>query len=78
MINIDGELTATERQILQQLRLWKDHVGSMEEFRTKKEQALSEGWNGSGPLREGQVFSAMVRALEEKLVQRLLAEKMGH
>jgi hypothetical protein len=78
MLDIDRELTAAERQILQQLILWKDHVGSVEEFRTKKEQALAEGWNGSGTLPESQVFSAMVRDLEEKLVQRLLAEKMGN
>ncbi len=73
-----ADLSVTEQHILQQLLLCKDHVGSVEEFRIRKEQALSEGWNGSGPLRESEVLSAMVRDLEEKLAQRLLAEKMGH
>ena len=71
-------LSAAERHILEQLLLWKDHVGSVEEFRTRKEQALTEGWNSSGPIQESRVLSTMVRDLEDKLAQRLLAEKMGH
>ena len=51
---------------------------SVEEFRRKKEQALPEGWNNSGPIRESRALSSIVRDLEEKLAQRLLAEKMGH
>jgi hypothetical protein len=78
VVDMDRDLSAAERQILQQLLLWKDHVGSVEEFRGKKEQALLEGWDGSGPIRESRVLSSMVRDLEEKLAQRLLAEKMGH
>jgi hypothetical protein len=78
MADTDRDLKETEQHILQQLLLCKDHVGSVEEFRIRKEQALSEGWNGSRPMRESEVLSAMVRDLEEKLVQRLLAEKMGH
>lgn len=78
MTNIDRELTAAERQVLQQLVLVKDHVGSVEEFRTRKEQALAAGWNGSGPIRESRNLSGIVSELEEKLAQRLLAEKMGH
>jgi hypothetical protein len=78
MIDIDRELTATERQILQQLILLKDHVGSVEEFRTRKEAALAAGWSGSGPIRESRNLSSIVRELEERLAQRLLAEKMGH
>ncbi len=72
------ELSPPENHILQQLLLWKDSVQSVEEFRNKKAEALQQGWNGSGPIRESQVLSGIVRDLEEKLAQRLLAEKMGH
>lgn len=78
MNNIVRELNAAEQHVLQQLRLWKDHVGSVAEFRSRKEQALLEGWNGSGPIRESQVLRTAARDLEEKLAQRLLAEKLGH
>ena len=64
--------------MLQQLLLWKDIAGSVEEFRHKKEQALAAGFANSGPLEESQVLDSIVRDLEEKLAQRLLAEKMGH
>lgn len=72
------ELSSPEHHILQQLLLWKESVASVEEFRRKKAEALRQGWNGSGPIRESQVLSGIVRDLEEKLAQRLLAEKMGH
>ena len=77
-VDTDKDLSPPERQILQQLLLWQDHVASVEEFRTRKEQALTEGWNGSGPIRESRILSSIVGDLEEKLAQRLLAEKMGH
>jgi hypothetical protein len=72
------ELSASERHVLQQLWLWKDIAGSVQEFRHKKEQALADGFDNSGPIQESQVLGSMVRDLEEKLAQRLLAEKMGH
>ena len=78
MADTDRDLSGPERQILEQLRLWKDHLGSVEEFRAKKAQALAAGWHGSGPIRESRVLSILVGDLEEKLAQRLLAEKMGH
>jgi hypothetical protein len=78
VVETGGQLDGTERHILEQLVLWKDYVGSVEEFRTRKEQALAQGWKGSGPIRESRALSSRVRDLEEKLAQRLLAEKMGH
>jgi hypothetical protein len=77
-VDTNRELSGPERQILQQLLLWKDVAASVEEFRAKKEQALSEGWNNSGPIRESRALGSIVRDLEEKLAQRLLAEKMGN
>ena len=76
--DIIKDLSGPEQHILQQLLLWKDHAASVEEFRRKKEQALSKGWDNSGPIRESRVLSRITQDLEEKLAQRLLAEKMGH
>jgi hypothetical protein len=78
LVDTDRELSGPERHILQQLLLWKDFAASVEEFRTKKEQALTEGWHNSGPIRESRSLGSIVRDLEEKLAQRLLAEKMGN
>jgi hypothetical protein len=77
-IDTGKELAAPERHILQKLLLWKDLAASVEEFRGKKEQALRDGWNNSGPVRESRALGDILRDLEEKIVQRLLAEKMGH
>ena len=77
-IDTGKDLSAPERHILQKLLLWKDLAASVEEFRGKKEQALQDGWNNSGPIRESRALSSIVRDLEEKVAQRLLAEKMGH
>ena len=77
-VDMSKDLSAPERHILQKLLLWKDMVASVEEFRGKKEEALRAGWNNSGPIRESQVLSGIVRDLEGNVVQRLLAEKMGH
>jgi hypothetical protein len=77
-IDTSRDLSAPERHILQKLMLWKDLAASVEEFRSKKEQALRDGWNDSGPIRESRALGSIVRDLEENVVQRLLAEKMGH
>jgi hypothetical protein len=77
-IDTSHDLSAPERHILQKLLLWKDLAVSVEEFRCKKEQALVEGWNNSGPIRESRVLGSIIRDLEETVAQRLLAEKMGH
>ena len=77
-IDTAKDLSAPERHILQKLLLWKDLAASVEEFQGKKEQALRDGWNNSGPIQESRTLSSIFRDLEEKLAQRLLAEKMGH
>ena len=77
-VDTGKDLSAPERHILQKLLLWKDLAVSVEEFRGKKEQALREGWNDSGPVRESRALGSIVRDLEEKVAQRLLAEKMGN
>ena len=77
-VDMDRDLSPAERQILEQLRLWKDVAGSVAEFRAKKEAALAAGWNGSRAIRESRVLSVLALDLEEKLAQRLLADKMGH
>jgi hypothetical protein len=69
------DLSAPERHILQKLFLWKSMASSLEEFRTKKEEALRKGWNHSGPVQESRVLTAIVRDLEEKVIQRLREEK---
>jgi hypothetical protein len=78
IVDTDRDLSGPERQILQKLLLWKDQVASVEEFRSKKEQALRDGWKDSGPIRESPALRNIFRELEEKVAQRLLAEKMGH
>jgi hypothetical protein len=78
VVDTNKELSGPERHILQKLLLLKDYAASVEEFRAKKAKALSDGWNNSGPIRESRVLSSIVRDLEEKLAQRLLAEKMGN
>jgi hypothetical protein len=77
-VDTERELSGPERHILEQLLRWKDQAVSVEEFRTQKERALAEGWDGSGPIRESGVLGSITRELEEKLTQRLLAERMGH
>jgi len=71
----ETDLTAQERHVLQKLFLWKSMASSVEEFRKKKEEALQRGWNGSGPIGEGQALKAIVRDLEEKVSLRLREEK---
>lgn len=77
-VDTSKDLSAAERHILQKLMLWKDLAGSVEEFRGKKEQALLDGWNDSGPIRESRALGSIVRDLEENVAQRLLGEQMGH
>jgi hypothetical protein len=70
-----SDLTAPERHILQKLFLWKSMASSLEEFRSKKEEALRKGWNHSGAVSESRALKAIVQDLEEKVIQRLREEK---
>lgn len=71
----ERDLTAPERHILQKLFLWKSMASSIEQFRTKKEEALCKGWNHSGPIRESQTLGLIVRDLEQRVSERLAKEK---
>ena len=65
------DLTAPERHILQKLFLWESMSSSLEEFREKKNVALSKGWNDSGPVAESNVLKTIIRHLEAKVSLRL-------
>ena len=66
-----SDLSAPERHILQKLFLWKSMASSLEEFRNKKQEALSKGWNLSGPVQESPALKAIVKDLEAKVAERL-------
>ncbi|MFH1954527.1 MAG: hypothetical protein ABIL06_23290 [Pseudomonadota bacterium] len=65
------DLTAPERHILQKLFLWESMSHSLQEFREKKETALSKGWNNSGPVTESRALKDIIRHLEAKVSLRL-------
>ena len=71
----ERDLTAPERHILQKLFLWKSMASSIEQFRTKKEEALRKGWNNSGPITESQTMRFIIQDLEHKVFDRLAEEK---
>jgi len=70
----ETDLTATERHILQKLFLWRSMASSLQQFREKRDEALSKGWNHSGPVSEGAALRCIVRDLEEDLLTRLETE----
>jgi hypothetical protein len=70
----ETDLTAPERHILQKLFLWESMASTLSEFREKKEQALSKGWNNSGPIRESSALKSIIRDLERKVSARLEGE----
>ena len=67
----ETDLTAPERHILQKLFLWESMASSLEEFRSKKQDALVKGWNNSGPIRESRTLKQIIGDLEEKVTNRL-------
>ena len=71
----ERDLTAPERHILQKLFLWKSMASSIEQFRTKKEEALRKGWNNSGPITESQTMRVIIQDLEHEVSDRLADEK---
>jgi len=70
-INTDRDFNSEERHILQKLFCYRDFVGSVAEFRQKKNQALNVGWGDSGPVRESEAMALVSRHLEKQLVLRL-------
>lgn len=75
--DLEKDFSSAERHILQKLLLWKDLAASLEEFRTKKRQALLKGWGDSGPVQESRSLQNLTRDLEEQLARRLRAEKQA-
>ena len=72
-----SDLSAPERHVLQKLFLWKSMASSVREFREKKEEALTKGWNNSGPVQESRALNLIIKDLEEKVVLRLREEEKG-
>ncbi len=66
----EKDFTAAERHVLQKLFLWKDLVSDRQEFRQRKERALRQGWDNSGPIPESPALRAIARDLEELLARR--------
>ena len=67
----ETDLTAPERHILQKLFLWESLASSLDEFRSKRDDALLKGWNNSGPVRESRALKQIIGDLEEKVTHRL-------
>lgn len=70
-VDTNKDLTAPERHILQKLFLWETMAASLDQFREKKQDALSKGWNHSGPVRESQALRRIIQHLETRLSLRL-------
>jgi hypothetical protein len=68
------DLTAPERHVLQKLFLLEPISPSLYEFKKKRGEALSKGWNNSGPIRESSALSLIINDLEKKLSKRLATE----
>ncbi|MBT3255363.1 MAG: hypothetical protein HN366_02730 [Deltaproteobacteria bacterium] len=67
----DRDLTAPERHILQKLFAWESMAESVLQFREKKEKALNDGWNGSGPVFASPALKAICKDMEKKVAARL-------
>ena len=65
------DLTAPERHVLQKLFAWQDMADSLEQFREKKEAALQNGWNNSGPIKSSNALKLIIKQLESKIIKRL-------
>lgn len=72
--NTETDLNAPERHILQKLFIWESLASSLDFFRQKKIEALSRGWNNSGPIPEGEALRTIIADLEEKIILRLREE----
>ena len=67
----DQDLSPPERHILQKLFGWEGTCDSVLQFREKKQKALIDGWNGSGPVTAGPALKAICRDMEKKVAARL-------
>lgn len=67
----ERDLNAPERHILQKLFIWETMAENVEQFRQKKRDAFTKGWNNSGPIQESEAMKAIVADLEKKVILRL-------
>lgn len=72
-IDTERDLSSAEKHILQKLLCYQVFVGSVAEFRQKKETAYRVGWNDSGPVRETALMARVAEQLETELRLRLQA-----
>jgi hypothetical protein len=61
------DLKSPERHILQKLFLWESMASSIIEFNEKKNEALSKGWNNSGPVSESPALKDIIKDLESRV-----------
>jgi len=66
-----ADLNAPDRHILQKLFLWETMASSIEEFREKKDAALENGWNDSGPISGSPALKTIISELERRVSVRL-------
>ncbi len=66
-----ADLTAPERHILQKLFLWETMASSINEFLERKDAALANGWNNSGPVNESPALKTIIAELEKKVAVRI-------
>jgi len=71
----EKDFSSPERHILQKLFIWKDMAASVEEFKSKKQEALRKGWSDSGPIPESSNMRSITRDLEEQVALRILSKK---
>ncbi len=69
------DLTSPERHILQKLFAWESMATSLEQFREKKREALSKGWNNSGPVTESTALKIITADMQKKIAARLGRQK---
>lgn len=68
------DLTSPERHILQKLFLWESMASSVNEFNDKKDEALSKGWNNSGPVSESAALKDIINELESRVRTRIASK----
>lgn len=69
--DLETDFSSAERHVLQKLIIWKDFAASVGEFRTKKQEALRQGWSDSGPIQESRNLKIITRDFEEQVARRL-------
>ncbi len=75
--DLEKDFSSAERHVLQKLLLWRDLAASVEQFRSKKQEALQKGWGDSGPVPESGNLKSLTRDLEEQVALRLRAAGPG-